>query len=294
MDYQGLIKQYYEHRDQDNLYERQWGYVNSTTACWYRLRDELVFEAVLSHFDTLNNPPRVLEIGVGHGHELAKFSLLGIPQENLVGIDLVSGRLDWAKSIYPNINFYQGNATNLVFTDNSFDIVCQFTCAMHMPSKESQILLCQEMLRVLKPGGIIIWWDLAPPRRRSKIINKILNRILNPSFSLIYFTQILSFIKLYVYKKSTILPKKTTDNPSVDSKNNYNPTYSLPISREDIIEMFSCQKKQCISAGVDYPLWAFIWQRNRILASFLWRTAWFSQHCFAVIEKEDYDNHEVV
>src|SRR5438477_2735076 len=99
-----VLREYYAKDDQDDKYERDWGYVNPTAATLWRLRDELVFEAIVNRFDTLGNPPKILEVGVGHGHELAKFAQLGIPPTHLVGVDLMLDRLVWARSRYPGIN----------------------------------------------------------------------------------------------------------------------------------------------------------------------------------------------
>jgi hypothetical protein len=44
--------------------------------------------------------------------------------------------------------------THLSFEDNSFDIIMSFDCLEHIPDFESAI---QQMYRVLKPGGRIMW-----------------------------------------------------------------------------------------------------------------------------------------
>jgi len=47
--------------------------------------------------------------------------------ENLFGIDLLSDRIEIAKKISPNIDFQCGDASNIPFEDESFDIAMQNT-----------------------------------------------------------------------------------------------------------------------------------------------------------------------
>jgi SAM-dependent methyltransferase len=274
MNYQNDIYEYYKIRDQNHQYERDWGYVNPVAAAYWRLRDELVFENVLTHFDPLAQPLKVLEIGVGNGHELSKFSLLGIPQTNLTGIDLLQERLDRAKFIYPNINFVQQDALKLDFPDNTFDIVCQFTCAMHLPSKELQKIFCKEMERVLCPKGIIIWWDIAPLTWR--VI--LLRRLCLCLFGKISFREIISAIKQSTLEALVSSIRKDTLN---QDKN----FYTLPISSEDITSMFPDLQITVFRAGLDFPIWDLVRKCSRILADSLWRSSCFSNHCFAILKK---------
>src|SRR5262245_2621361 len=169
------IQEFYVNYDRDNKYELRYGYINPVAAAYWRSRDELVMESVLSRFDTLNKPLRVLEVGAGHGHELAKFASLGIPQSHLTSIDLVFHRVKQAKSNYPCMGFSQQDATCLAFPDKTFDIVCQFLCVVQALSRELQQSICQEMTRVLKPGGIIIWFDITPPRWRLVLFERLCN-----------------------------------------------------------------------------------------------------------------------
>lgn len=275
MSYESEIKEFYKNRDRDNQYERQWGYVNSVSAAYWRLRDELVFNAILSHFDTLSTSPKVLEIGTGYGHELAKLGFLGIPHSHLTGVDLVPERLNRANIIYPSINFSQQDAVKLTFADSSFDIVLQFTCVMHAVSNELQQAICQEMCRVLKPGGIIIWWDISPLTWKNILTQRLCSLLASKR----------PFREGLVILKQSICEAFI---PSLRRKvcRNSIPPHMLPISREKVIQMFSQLKVQVVLAGLDYNVWQLIWPRNRTLAYTLWHTGWLAQHCFALIKKD--------
>ncbi|HJZ92937.1 MAG TPA: class I SAM-dependent methyltransferase, partial [Gemmataceae bacterium] len=221
------VRALYASRDLDRRYERQWGYVNPTAAGYWKIRDELVCDAVCRRFDVLTSDLNVLEVGVGHGHELAKFALLGIPQEQLTGVDVVPERLVRARAIYPAIQFEDGDARALPFADACFDVVCQFTCAMHAPSKLSQELICREMSRVLRPGGIIIWWDIAPARWRLVVAQRLTNVLFGPKR--------LRRAPGYFWRtlKELLLPRRRRQ--AVASAL---PPYILPVSGEELANWF--------------------------------------------------------
>jgi len=102
---------------------------------------------------------RILDVGCGSGGVLRDFIKYGAIPENLYGIDLLPDRIEIAKKLSPHINFYLGSATELPFEDEFFDIVMQFTVFTSILDYSMKQKIAQEMLRVLKPDGIIIWYD---------------------------------------------------------------------------------------------------------------------------------------
>ena len=102
---------------------------------------------------------KILDIGCGNGGVLRDFIDYGAMPENLYGIDLLPDRIETAKKLSPHINFYLASATELPFEDEFFDIVMQFTVFTSILDYSMKQKIAQEMLRVLKPDGIIIWYD---------------------------------------------------------------------------------------------------------------------------------------
>jgi len=274
MSYSKALRDFYEKADRDDQYEHNWGYVNPVAAAYWRMRDEIVFENIASRFDTLSDTHRVLEVGVGHGHELAKLSQLGIRENHLFGVDLVLERIVQSNFTYPCISFSQQDGTKLAFADASFDIVCQFTCVMHAPSKELQLAICQEMARVLKPGGIVVWWDIAPIKWRTSVLIRLCDLLSNKRGA----KRIFSTIKEVVYE--SLFPSYRSHAVSKSDS-----SYIFPVSSQQIIQMFQGLQIQAKYVGIDYSIWKYLWSVNRIVAQILWRTGWFYQHCFAAIEK---------
>jgi len=101
----------------------------------------------------------ILDVGCGNGAILSLFLKEGALPENLYGIDLLPERIQEAKRLYPDVCFTCGNAEKLLYPDKFFNIITQstmFTSILDMNMKKG---ISKEMLRVLKPDGIIIWHD---------------------------------------------------------------------------------------------------------------------------------------
>jgi ubiquinone/menaquinone biosynthesis C-methylase UbiE len=270
------ISNLYADLDSNDNYELHWGYGNRTAAVYWQFRDQIVFPIVSSWLATRKlESIRVLEVGTGHAHELNKYALLNITQAQLSGVDLVIERLNQAKKIYPCMGFAQQNGLQLAFANDSFDIVFQYTCVVHPLTKEKQELMCREMMRVLKPGGIVVWWDLARPSWRLVNMRRLCNFLcgktsIRGTLSTLW--------QLIMELSNNDIRNKKLASSVID--------YLLPIDQEDIARYFSgSQIVQLKHAGLDYDIWKLLWSRSRALAEYLWRKGWFSQHCFAIVTK---------
>ncbi|MGP3757217.1 class I SAM-dependent methyltransferase [Streptomyces sp. IBSNAI001] len=58
-----------------------------------------------------------------------------------------------------NVEVHQGNGTALKFADDSFDSAASFTMLHHVPTIALQNCLLAEILRVLRPGGVLVGAD---------------------------------------------------------------------------------------------------------------------------------------
>jgi SAM-dependent methyltransferase len=77
----------------------------------------------------------------------------------LFGIDLLSERLEKAYHLSPNLHFVCASADNLPCPNEFFDLVMQFTVFTSILDNDMRKRVAEEMLRVLKPKGLIIWYD---------------------------------------------------------------------------------------------------------------------------------------
>ena len=100
----------------------------------------------------INKGDKILDIGAGTGKYSIYFNDKGY---DVTAIELVKHNLRVLEKNAPDIKAYQGNAINLKFDDNSFDIVLLFGPMYHLISFEDKLKAINEAKRVLKPNGKI-------------------------------------------------------------------------------------------------------------------------------------------
>ena len=103
---------------------------------------------------------KILEIGCGSGGLLRDFVNWGANPENITGIDLLADRVNEARRVCAaNIQVDQGNAARLNLPDEHFDLVVQSTVFTSVLDSAMKKQMAGEMCRVLKPAGLILWFD---------------------------------------------------------------------------------------------------------------------------------------
>lgn len=102
----------------------------------------------------------VLDIACGRGKSSFIVSCM-FPEATVIGMDLVPGNIDVAKTLFdnvPNLSYEEGNAMQLAFPDGSFDRVMCLEAAFHFPDREQFL---REASRVLRPKGRLVVVDFA-------------------------------------------------------------------------------------------------------------------------------------
>jgi ubiquinone/menaquinone biosynthesis C-methylase UbiE len=102
----------------------------------------------------------IADIGCGTGAWLLEFAQWGADAAALAGIDLDETRIALARRKLNNADLRPGTADRLPWPEESFDLVTQFTLFSSILSDSGKAAVSREMLRVLKPGGAILWYDL--------------------------------------------------------------------------------------------------------------------------------------
>lgn len=94
---------------------------------------------------------RILEIGCGPG-ALCGALHRWYPNADIVGIDRDSQFVAFAQQNEPGVRFLEGDATNLPFEDETFDVTISNTVSEHV----EPCLFYAEQKRVLKEGGVCL------------------------------------------------------------------------------------------------------------------------------------------
>lgn len=124
-----------------------------------RQREKEIKEACKSGKPISPVDKKILEVGCGSGAVLSSFLKEGVPPGNLYGIDIWPERIENAKKLHPNMCFVCKNADRLPYPDEFFDIIIQATVFTSILEPRVKKNVASEMVRVLKPDGLIIWHD---------------------------------------------------------------------------------------------------------------------------------------
>lgn len=119
----------------------------------------------------------ILEVGVGSGEHF-KFVSVEPRYRSYTGLDLNPGLSDPTlfetltrnNSYTPRLNFVKGNAENMPFPDNSFDLVVA-TCVLAHVREPERVLI--EMKRVVKIGGQIVIAMPTDPGITNRLIKRL-------------------------------------------------------------------------------------------------------------------------
>ncbi|HEV7643231.1 MAG TPA: class I SAM-dependent methyltransferase [Pyrinomonadaceae bacterium] len=111
---------------------------------------------------------KMLDLGCGTGYHLAKYRERGF---ELTGVDGSEEMLEQARAINPQIEFHQGDVTDVPLPDDSFDYLVCIEVLRYLPDIGPCV---SEIFRVLKPGGMALV-TAAPPLQANlyPLVNKI-------------------------------------------------------------------------------------------------------------------------
>lgn len=153
-----LAQVYREYRE-GNGFQAKWSSTNPGNRAMARERRGLLTRLLQAHDFFPLARRRILDVGCGGGSILESFKDLGASSANLYGVDLMPERIALAKESFPDIQFQVGNAENLVFQSAYFDLVLLYTVFSSILDIKMARNVAQEVSRVLKPGGAIVWYD---------------------------------------------------------------------------------------------------------------------------------------
>jgi demethylmenaquinone methyltransferase/2-methoxy-6-polyprenyl-1,4-benzoquinol methylase len=111
-------------------------------------------------------PKNILDIATGTG-DLA-INLTRTNASQIIGLDISEGMLDVGrqkilkKELHETIDMVVGDSENLPFDDNAFDAI---TVAFGVRNFENLEIGLAEILRVLKPGGIVVVLETSVPTK---------------------------------------------------------------------------------------------------------------------------------
>lgn len=103
----------------------------------------------------------MLEVGPGPGAS-TDWLRHQVKRLTVVEVDAQAAALLSAKYADTNVEVLTGDATDLAMSEATFDSAGTFTMLHHVPTVRLQDRLLAEILRVLRPGGVLIGSDSVP------------------------------------------------------------------------------------------------------------------------------------
>lgn len=131
---------------------------------------------------------RILEVGCGAGGWLVDFESWGAARGDLAGLDLLPDRIAIAKArlvdqrdaqgsvLSLGADIRLGDASHLPWPDASFDLVLQSTVFSSILDNAMRQAVASEMIRVLKPGGVVLWYDFFVDNPRNPNVRGVRKR----------------------------------------------------------------------------------------------------------------------
>lgn len=125
---------------------------------------------------------RLLEIGCGDGGNVASLTRFGAAPEAVTGVDLSMDRLVDARRGHGDGAFMVADGATLPFPSGTFDAVLLFTVISSILDRGVADRVAGEAQRVLRPDGIVVWYDMRVGNPRNRNVRGIGRRELDQLF----------------------------------------------------------------------------------------------------------------
>ena len=155
------LKSTYTERDRSPEILELWQPFNPVSQ-YYRQTQEREFVIMVRKLGINIQNAKILDVGCGFGSLMRFLYTLGTPGDQLFGFDLMELRVDKAKTGSPaSVTIMAGDAQNIPFPNQSFDLVTQFTLFSSIFEPGLRVKIAAEIERVLRPGGFLVWYDMS-------------------------------------------------------------------------------------------------------------------------------------
>lgn len=160
-------------------YENKYGYDDPFTIYKINKKVKLFVDSVKNN--VANKTPKILEIGCGTGTYTFVYSKK-MPNSQVLATDISEEMISLCKNNKTkpkNVSFLVKSAYNTALKKDSVDVVCGFYILHHIDHKKTK----KEILRVLKPGGVVYFYE---PNILNPVVyaiksNKMLKRLIGDS-----------------------------------------------------------------------------------------------------------------
>jgi ubiquinone/menaquinone biosynthesis C-methylase UbiE len=140
-------------------YNQKWSSLNMGNK---KIHDELKNQIIkmLKEKKIEINNKKILDVGCASGNKVTMLIQIGFEESNIYGIDIREESVNKALMNFPSSHFSTMDARRLLYPDDEFDFVNISTLYSSINSEKNRQKVTEELLRVLKSDGHIIYYDL--------------------------------------------------------------------------------------------------------------------------------------
>ena len=115
--------------------------------------------SVLINNKNFSKRNEILDFGCGEGFIMDQLVNWGVDRDQLTGVDVSEKRIKKAKSRFDSLKFLHIN-DKIPFSDDKFTLIVISTVFSSITGYSNRVFWAQEIDRVLKKGGAIIFYDM--------------------------------------------------------------------------------------------------------------------------------------
>lgn len=140
--------------------EERYSFFNPAHLLAVQERERVAIELLRRHGYRSLHDVDALEVGCGTGFWLRELVKWGVPPRRLVGIELLADRAAEARRLCPpGVTIRCENAATAVLPRARYGLVLQSMAFSSILDPDVRAALARKMLRALRPGGVILWYD---------------------------------------------------------------------------------------------------------------------------------------
>jgi ubiquinone/menaquinone biosynthesis C-methylase UbiE len=163
----------YKRRDSNNDLTDRYSLFDRSALLRYQSFERNILMLLKKHNFTKLAEKKILDVGCGSGSSLLRFLAYGALPSNLFGIDLMARRIEQAQRLHSSINWQVGSAHQLPYQNASFDLVMSSVVFSSILSEPLRQKIADEMWRVRKPGGLMLFHDFIYSNPRNPAVRGV-------------------------------------------------------------------------------------------------------------------------
>ena len=166
------IREEYERRGRAPQIAGQYSFLNPAHARLVFERERAILGALRRQLELPIEQAEILDVGASSGVSLAFLAAYEADPERLHGVDIDEARIAEGRRRFPAFDFRTTSGHGLDFPDDMFDVVQQITMLSSVHSDELRRRIAAEMVRVARPGGLIISFDVCQVPLAARLLSR--------------------------------------------------------------------------------------------------------------------------